>query len=829
MTHPTKYALQPPFRPTIAPLTAAVSLALAASNLPAATITVDTLADGSIPVDCTLRDAIEAANTDATVAGCAAGSGADEIVFDPSLSGVLTLSSNMTLAASEITITGPGADEVTVSGGENYRLFTVNTAQGDLSISGLTLADGYATGIYGGAAASAIQDARLTLSDCVITNNNAASDSAGGAVLAIDAGLSVDNCEFSNNGVATVYTQDTDAPRGGNYFSSGGAILAYASPQVTISNATFYANEAGYSGGALAFMVCPDVTVDSSTIGGGNFATFGGGIAWLGGSQGSLNNSTVEGNYAFGGGGVAVLKDSSITIDNSEFIQNSAYSDGGGLLVGAVYGSGGGPVVRAADDSEPAGGTPIYGSAYAYVYDSLFRSNNADGFGGGAAAKYNASFLYINNGQIDSNSAGSAGGGPVASGRGVDRATISGSISYAGGGGVAAVYSSTAYIVGNSTVIGNEGGQGGGMLAAYGGTGVAYYSQIIDNAADYGGGVMAGFRSAARGTGGGSSYIVVAQSSLSNNQAAVGGGGLSLATNSAMIFGESVVSGNQAELGGGAAAYGGSLAVKYSEVDGNSANTYGGGLLGIPEPGCTLNVVGSVISGNDAGTAGGALSYDCEAYFGYSAVIANQASNTGGMYIYGSPGSPAELLNTTITNNTAEVVGGLYGGGLTADFVTVSHNLATGPQPADTNRSGRGVLQTGGAAFRTNIGEVQLENSIFAANSGPSGPRDLDILGTGSASVDYTLVQVNGSGFPGGTGNLLAVDPQLGALTNNGGPTPTRALPDSSPAVDAANPTTSVEFDQRGGPYSRVFGGRADMGAFEFVRDAIFSDRFEQP
>lgn len=630
--------------------------------------------------------------------------------------------------------------------------------------------------------------------------------------------------------MATVYTHDSDVQRGA-YASSGGAIGAYASPQVTISNSTFYANEAGY-GGALAFLACPDVTVDSSTISGGNYATFGGGIAWLGGSQGSLDNSTVDGNYAFGGGGVAVLQDSFITIDNSELTQNVAYSDAGGLLVGAAYGSGGGPVFTTAGDSRPAGGTTVYGPGTAYVYDSLFRFNEADRFGGGAAAKYTASLLYIDNGQIDNNTAGSAGGGPVAQGKGVDSASFGGgSISYAGGGGLAAVYQGYAYLVGNSTVIYNEGGQGGGMLAAYGGAGVAAYSQIAANTAYYGGGVMAGFLSASRGTiGGDPNYIILQQSSLSNNQAALGGGGLSLYANSAMIFGQSTVSGNQADRGGGAAAQGGLLAVKYSEVDGNSANNYGGGLLGFVETGCALDVVGSVISGNDAGAGGGAFSDGCETYFGYSAVTGNQASSVaGGLFIYGSPSSPAELLNTTITGNTAEIVGGLYGGQLTADFVTISHNLATGPQRADTNSSGRGVLQTGGAAFNTDIGDVQLENSIFAANTGPSGPRDLDILGAGSASVDYTLVQFPGSGLPGGTGNLLAVDPQLGPLSDNGGPTPTRALPDSSPAVDAANPTTMVEFDQRGEPYTRVSGGRADMGAFEFIRDAIFSDRFEQP
>ena len=53
----------------------------AASTIPV-TSTVDSLADDG---QCSLREAVIAANTDTAVGGCPAGSGADVIIFAPSL------------------------------------------------------------------------------------------------------------------------------------------------------------------------------------------------------------------------------------------------------------------------------------------------------------------------------------------------------------------------------------------------------------------------------------------------------------------------------------------------------------------------------------------------------------------------------------------------------------------------------------------------------------------------------------------------------------------------------------------------------------------------
>ncbi len=80
---------------------------------------------------------------------------------------------------------------------------------------------------------------------------------------------------------------------------------------------------------------------------------------------------------------------------------------------------------------------------------------------------------------------------------------------------------------------------------------------------------------------------------------------------------------------------------------------------------------------------------------------------------------------------------------------------------------------------------------------------------------------------PDANGNLIGgpingiVDPLLGPLADNGGPTQTHALLPGSPAINAGDPNAmpGVDgvplYDQRGEGFERVAGGRIDMGAFE--------------
>ncbi len=106
-------------------------------------------------------------------------------------------------------------------------------------------------------------------------------------------------------------------------------------------------------------------------------------------------------------------------------------------------------------------------------------------------------------------------------------------------------------------------------------------------------------------------------------------------------------------------------------------------------------------------------------------------------------------------------------------------------------------------------------STIVAKNSTISG-LDRDVFGEFAYATD-TIV-----GFAGGAtgiadginGNFVGVDPKLGPLQNNGGPTPTVALLAGSLAINNGSNPLGLTADQRG--YTpRAAGGATDIGAFE--------------
>jgi len=146
----------------------------------------------------------------------------------------------------------------------------------------------------------------------------------------------------------------------------------------------------------------------------------------------------------------------------------------------------------------------------------------------------------------------------------------------------------------------------------------------------------------------------------------------------------------------------------------------------------------------------------------------------------------------------------------------------------------------GGALFNGNAGAtVTLLNSTLAentttaiapaiANSGQLVVRHTIIAGTGRPNCsgqvtasEYSLDSDDTCGLDG-PGDLAGVEPQLGPLAANGGPTPTHAPLAGSPAIDAGDPAGCADsggVDQR--RYNRPADGNGDalavcdMGAYE--------------
>ena len=152
---------------------------------------------------------------------------------------------------------------------------------------------------------------------------------------------------------------------------------------------------------------------------------------------------------------------------------------------------------------------------------------------------------------------------------------------------------------------------------------------------------------------------------------------------------------------------------------------------------------------------------------------------------------------------------------------------------------------SGGGLFNaTNSPASLIRNCIIAGNkpsryvlSTPGGAHsstnyvlDADVSGI-CTSKGFNLIGIAdvdaGTGFTNGvTGGLVGgdrpIDPLLGPLQSNGGPTPTEALLTGSPAIDQGF-SFGIHTDQRGRPRPHNYpsipnaqhGDGSDIGAFE--------------
>jgi predicted outer membrane repeat protein len=212
-------------------LFSSVVFLLTAHAQAATTLTVTSLADSGTG---SLRDALTQAN---------ASSG--DIINFSGVTGTMVLQSALPAITQSMTIMGPGASQLKISGNDLYPVFSVSS--GTVGISGLTIANGN-NASSGGAIPN---HGTLTVSNTVFSGNSAAGGSGG--AIANFASLIVVGSTFV-----------------GNSSSDGGGI--YSQSKLTVSNSTFSGNSAsagaggpGY-GGAIASVAT--LTVSNSTFSG---------------------------------------------------------------------------------------------------------------------------------------------------------------------------------------------------------------------------------------------------------------------------------------------------------------------------------------------------------------------------------------------------------------------------------------------------------------------------------------------------------------------------------------------------------------------------------
>ena len=274
-----KIVINASFAGLIALSASAFSAVRFAKSAQSALITVNTFKDEmDVDGNCSLREAIRAANLDTAVDACPAGSGADTIYLP---GGVYTLSiaganENNGLTGdldilSDLTITGAGEAATIVDGGGLDRVFhVVNDTQ--VRIANLTIRNGSVTsaGFYSGG--GILNQAGNLIVERVVMQANHAENTGGG----IDnhGNLSVDRSTFIQNTAAV----------GGGLFNDA---------QLNVSNSTFIQNVADRTGGGLDNNN-DGTTIVNSTFN-GNTANQGGGGLFTD-SQMDLLNLTIIGN-----------------------------------------------------------------------------------------------------------------------------------------------------------------------------------------------------------------------------------------------------------------------------------------------------------------------------------------------------------------------------------------------------------------------------------------------------------------------------------------------------------------------------------------------------
>ena len=177
--------------------------------------------------------------------------GADEIEF--SVAGTITLASALPSITEDLTITGPGANVLAVSGDDSYRVFAITG--GTVSISGLTITEGYpdtAAGTFdlSGAGVYVASSATVTLRECAITHNTLPSDGdlRGAGILSVG-DVTLERCTISHNDAAD---------------NMGGGIHAYLPSLLSVTDCTISGNSADLGGGVYVNNAIADI--HSSTV-----------------------------------------------------------------------------------------------------------------------------------------------------------------------------------------------------------------------------------------------------------------------------------------------------------------------------------------------------------------------------------------------------------------------------------------------------------------------------------------------------------------------------------------------------------------------------------
>jgi CSLREA domain-containing protein len=317
-----------------------------------ATINVNTTADElNSDSDCSLREAVRAANLDTAVDACPAGNGADTINIpagsytitisgtgeDDALTGDLDI-------AEDVTIIGAGTATTTVSQIVLDRIWEVQPGVTAI-FTDMTVTNGAELTI-GGGGILAHSGSEVSVTNAVIQGNSA--NSGGGivtsGVMTVTRSVIADNSATSGGGGILLgaggeITLIESTLSGNTTTSGGGAGINAFGAKITLIASTVSGNiESGVGGGGgiRIFGAAGSLIVINSTISGNSTAGFGGGIYAGNGAAISIFSTTISGNTASSGGGFAESA-ASADMQNTILANNTALNGSSHDCLGTIF------------------------------------------------------------------------------------------------------------------------------------------------------------------------------------------------------------------------------------------------------------------------------------------------------------------------------------------------------------------------------------------------------------------------------------------------------------------------------------------------------------
>jgi hypothetical protein len=582
----------------------------------------------------------------------ASGSAASTNTINFSVTGTITLTSTLPDIENGVTIDGPGANQLTISGANSYLVLSIGN--GNVNLRGLTVANGNnvnAGGLLDNSSGTVI------INQCAFVNNTSTGGLSAGAITFGGSGtLELENSTFTGNSDAIYGASGAVTSVSGtntlnvvsstfynNSGSFGGAVGNDNGP-MTVVNSTFYSNsgsvaEAIYASGTstVANNIFVNNTAGPAAVAGNTSQTTLGGNVYFNNAGGDCFNCTNAGTVVTNAGGIDAASNpltlplgyyggttetylpqpgsaaicagsptlasaASLSTDQRGFPMNPSYNscaagsvDAGAVQTNYIQVQSGGDAGTGASDCNPT-------SSSCTLRDAVELANTAGGdidFASGVSSIMLSSALEL------SSTAGVTIIGPGASSLAVNGGGPGSNIGVftVDSGGMATLYGLT--IANGNSVIGSGGGiNNEGWLtvmasAVSGNTAVGSSGLSV-------GGILNG------GT------LALAGSTISGNTAVIGSSGLSVGgilNSGTLALTESTVSGNTASCSGvcvaaasaGGIYSGGTLTLSDSTVSGNSASCIGGlctGAVstgGIELAGGTLTAANSIVAGDAGG------------------------------------------------------------------------------------------------------------------------------------------------------------------------------------------------------------------------------------